>query len=258
MSIDNAVLKNYTQPQLMKNITAGGEVIDELHIGGRVATEYLMKEMSLRLGMRVLDIGSGLGGPARFAASTYNCNVTGIDLSPDYCAAAKALTEKQGRLLSQNLSFQVGNALALPMQDSSFDAAYTIHVGMNIEDKGRLYSEVARVLKPGAVFGIYDVFAGAMPKEPPYPLPWSDTPGTSFLLTINDAQMLLEAAGFDVYLREDRSAFAGTMLKTPLDSTDSEKVTRVMGPDFPTKVANLSMAIGDFRCSVWQILARKN
>jgi ubiquinone/menaquinone biosynthesis C-methylase UbiE len=60
----------------------------------------------------------------------------------------------------------------MPFPDRSFDGAYMLHVGMNIEDKEKLASEVARVLRPGSVFGIYDVMRTG-PGELAYPVPWA-------------------------------------------------------------------------------------
>ena len=98
--------------------------------------------------------GLGIGGPSRYVAATY---VRGGGDRPDRgflsCrgpAGGPGRARRPGRVPS-------GNALAMPFDDASFEAAYTQHVAMNIEDKGRLYAEVGRVLKPGGRFGIYDL-----------------------------------------------------------------------------------------------------
>ena len=97
----------------------------------------------------LLDIGSGLGGPARYFAQRFGCRVTGIDLTAEFCEVARELT----RLLEleDRVTIEHGNALAMPFADARFDGAYSMNVSMNIKDKDRLYREVARVLKPGVV-----------------------------------------------------------------------------------------------------------
>jgi SAM-dependent methyltransferase len=74
--------------------------------------------------------------------------------------------------LHQHISLHQGSAVAMPFADSSFDGAYMLHVGMNIVDKEKLGLEVARVLRPGSLFGIYDVMQTG-PGELAYPVPWA-------------------------------------------------------------------------------------
>jgi len=150
--------------------------VDEFHIGGRAATAELARQLALAAGDRVLDIGCGLGGPARQIAAAYGCHVTGIDLTRDYVDAGNVLSA--WLRLKERVSLQLGNALALPFADALFTAAYMLHVGMNIVDKRALFAEAARVLRPGAHFGVFDVMStgdGAMA----YPLPWASTPRCS-------------------------------------------------------------------------------
>ncbi|CAN0504783.1 unnamed protein product, partial [Phaeothamnion confervicola] len=129
--------------------------VEEFHIGGRPATKEVLDQLHLAPGQHVLDIGSGIGGPARFAAATYNVRVTGIDLTPDYVETAGILTGWVG--LSDRATFRQGSATSMPFTQGSLDAAYMLHVGMNIADKEALCREAARVLKPGGLFAIYDV-----------------------------------------------------------------------------------------------------
>ena len=121
--------------------------MDEFHIGGRTATDDLMKQLHLADDHRVLDVGSGLGCGARFVAIRYGCRVTGIDLTEEYVETARALS--RWTKLDALLSFHHGSALDMPFADGEFDRAYMLHVGMNIPDKAALFAEVARVLRPG-------------------------------------------------------------------------------------------------------------
>jgi ubiquinone/menaquinone biosynthesis C-methylase UbiE len=154
--------------------------VDEFHLGGRPATAELAAQLELRPGMELLDIGSGLGGPARHIASAHGCRVTGIDLTEEYVAVARSLSRRTG--LDGQVRFEQGSALALPFADAGFDGAYMIHVGMNIADKPALMRGVARVLRPGGFFAIYDVMRVG-PGELAFPVPWASQPATSFVET---------------------------------------------------------------------------
>jgi SAM-dependent methyltransferase len=125
--------------------------VDEFHIRGRAATAELARGLGLAAGMAVLDVGCGVGGPSRYIAATYGCRVTGVDLTEAYYQAAALLAERVG--LGERVDYRQGSALAMPFAEAAFDAAYTQHAAMNIEDKAGLYREIGRVLKPGARFG---------------------------------------------------------------------------------------------------------
>src|SRR5262245_51812283 len=178
--------------------------IDEFHIGGRAATIHAVAKMGLKADDEVLDVGCGLGGASRDIASTLGCRVTGIDLTPAYIAAAEELARRTG--LADPVSYRGASALGTPVQDGAFAAAITIHVAMNIADRAGLYKEVARVLKPGATFCIYDVMKGEKDGLM-YPVPWAETVATSHLTTPLEMQALLRDAGFEVNEVEDRTAF---------------------------------------------------
>src|ERR1700761_8235532 len=149
--------------------------LDQFHTRGLAATTELAQLAGVTADMSVLDVGSGIGGPARFLAATHGCRVTGIDLSEPFVDAARYLTERTGQ--SGLVSFQHGSALELPFDDGRFDAVLLQHVAMNIADRTRLYREIRRVLKKGGRFATYDVVLKA--GEPHYPVPWARTPATS-------------------------------------------------------------------------------
>ncbi len=169
--------------------------IDEFHVRGRAATAELAGSLALAPGMTVLDIGCGIGGASRYVALTHGCRVTGIDLTEAYCRAAAVLTQRVG--LSDRVEFRQGDALAMPFADAAFDAAFTQHAAMNIEDKAGLYGEVRRVLRSGARFGIYDLLQGPG-GEVQYPVAWARDPSISFLVAPAELRALLEAAGFEI------------------------------------------------------------
>ena len=106
----------------------------------------------------VLDVGCGIGGPARFLATKFGCKVTGIDLTPEFIDVARDLNARVG--LGDTIDLRVADALDLPFPDASFDVVWTQHVSMNIADKPGLYAELGRVLRPGGRLAFFDVVAG--------------------------------------------------------------------------------------------------
>ena len=180
--------------------------VDEFHIGGRQATTDFAAELEIEPGLHLLDIGSGLGGASRYFAHERRCRVTAIDLTEEYVRAAEALAKRVG--LENQVSYQHGSALALPFAPRSFDGAYMFHVGMNIQDKARLFAEVQRVLKPGGIFGIYDVMRESGEGDLSFPVPWASSPDTSFVESAITYRCLLESAGFEVQKERSRREFA--------------------------------------------------
>ena len=178
---------------LNKLTTADLVAVDEFHIRGRKATLELGDKMNLHAHSHVLDIGSGLGGPARTLAETYGCRVTGIDLTQAFCDAATAMSDWVG--FGSRVSFKQGDATNLPFANQTFDAAMTIHVAMNIAAKDKMYMEARRVIKPGGVFAVYDVLQGEG-GEVLYPVPWARDPSISHLATPDEMKSLLAGAGF--------------------------------------------------------------
>ncbi|OGA14719.1 MAG: hypothetical protein A3H33_02980 [Betaproteobacteria bacterium RIFCSPLOWO2_02_FULL_65_20] len=179
--------------------------VDEFHIGGRPATVEFAGQFGVHGGMRLLDVGCGLGGAARYFAHEHGCQVTGIDLSGEYVAVANALAARVG--LGGLVRCQPGSALALPFAPESFDAVYFLHVGMNIENKSALFAGIRRVLAASGRLGIYDVMrigAGDLS----YPMPWASSPDASFVADAASYRRALEAAGFDVLKERNRWDFA--------------------------------------------------
>ena len=220
MEIEQAVARHYTHGSLDEAIlnalaAAGKDLnhltpkdlapVDEFHVGGRLATIAFAEQFAPQPGMRLLDVGCGLGGAARYFAAEHGCRVTGIDLSAEYADVANALAARVG--LSDRVSCQQGSALNLPFAPGSFDGAYMFHVGMNIEDKAKLFREVRRVLTPAGIFGIYDVMRLAA-GDLHYPVPWTSSAEVSFVEDAARYRELLIAEGFEVLKQRDRRDFA--------------------------------------------------
>jgi ubiquinone/menaquinone biosynthesis C-methylase UbiE len=184
--------------------------VDEFHVGGLEATQELAAHMELRPGLRLLDVGSGLGGPARYFAAEHGCSVTGIDLTEEFVRVATSLTKRTK--LDHLVEFRQASALQLPFAPGTFDRAYIIHVGMNIADKAAIFREVRRVLKPAGLFTVYDVMrtGDARTAESPirYPVPWALSEETSFVGTAKDYRDALQSAGFHIAQERGRRSFA--------------------------------------------------
>ncbi len=213
---------------------------DEFHIGGRKGSELVADLLNIEEGRRIIDLGCGIGGPARFLARTKGVHVTGIDLTPEFVEAASALTELVG--MSDKVNFRVGSATSIPFDDDSFDAATMIHVGMNIADKSVMMSEMARVTRAGGTVLIYDVMrvgSGALT----YPMPWSSTPEFSFLDTQEIYVQAASKAGLGLVSIHDHSEMAKSFFNNPPSNPAPVNLVHLMGMEMPTMFANAKEAI---------------
>jgi ubiquinone/menaquinone biosynthesis C-methylase UbiE len=196
--------------------------VDEFHIGGRTATDNLISQLSISESHQILDIGCGLGGAARYVAKQTKASVTGIDLTGEYIETGNALC--QWLQLNNQVSLDVGSALNMPYESNSFDGAYMLHVGMNIEDKHALFAEVYRVLKPGASFGVYDIMRQSA-GDLAYPCPWASENGTCQIAKPEQYITALEKTGFEVAKQSNRREFALEFFKM-----QKEKIEANGGP----------------------------
>jgi SAM-dependent methyltransferase len=222
--------------------------LDQFHIRGILATTELAGAAGLGSSTRVLDLGCGIGGPARYFAANFGCKVTGVDLSPGFIATAIYLTARCG--LSDRVTFQVGDALHLPFEDAAFDTVFLQHVAMNIEDRPALYAEVRRVLTPGGQFVTYDLVL--RDGNVVYPAPWARDASTSFLLSEADTRVALEQAGFKVALWRDDTQTALDWFKAAMASSPPSGLSLgvVMGPDFAAATGNLARNLRENRLGV--------
>ena len=260
MSTEEKVASHYTHGSLetaiLQTLLADGKDIDnlrirdlagvdEFHLGRHAATVELARDLDLAAGLRLADIGSGLGGPARHFADAYGCTVSGIDLTEEFVRVADSLTVRCG--LADQVSFQQGSALALPFESGSFDRATLIHVGMNIEDKARLFAEIRRILKPGSRFGLYEIMQmreGMLP----YPMPWAMEPETSFVCSPDVYRYLLKEAGFAVEQEQDRSALAIRLVhearaRAAAGEARDQGFRTLMGPRAGERSSNVNMSV---------------
>ena len=276
MPDETAVSTHYTQGGLLQAIETGvarlGKTpdsvtlddlgpVDEFHIGGRGASEAFLDQLAIAPDHRVLDIGCGLGGPARFTASRYRCAVEGIDLTAEFVDTGRALNAWVG--LEDQVMLVHGSALSMPYGDARFDHAYMMHVGMNIADKSGLFAEAARVLKPRGCFGIYDVMQTG-DGEIAYPVPWSGTAETSSLATPGAYREGLEAAGFEIMAERNRRDFAIAFFERMAAQTQQAGgppplgLHLVMGQTARLKFANLVANLAAGHVAPIELIARKS
>ncbi len=226
--------------------------LDQFHIRGILATAELATSAGVGPSTRVLDLGCGIGGPARYLAATFGCNVTGVDLSPAFVDAANYLTARCR--LSDRVRFQVGDALHLPFDNAAFDTVFLQHVAMNIENRPALYAEIGRILAPAGRFVTYDVVL--RDGDVLYPTPWARDASTSFLVSERDTRAALEQAGFRVLLWRDDTEIALDWFKALQAGPPPDGLNPgvVMGPDFRVATGNLARNIRENRLGVLSAL----
>jgi ubiquinone/menaquinone biosynthesis C-methylase UbiE len=223
--------------------------VDEFHFRGRGATLELVAQMKLSESSKALDIGSGLGGAARALAEVVGCKVTGIDLTQEFCDAARVMSDwvKLGELTE----FQQGDATNLNFSDSQFNAAMTIHVAMNIPAKDKMYKEARRVLKPGGIFAVYDILQGEG-GEALLPAPWAQDPSLSHLATTEEMTALLSDAGFNILDVQDSTEESLNWLEerassAPQSGSSPVTIQVIFGEDFPEMINNQLKGLRDRR-----------
>ena len=222
--------------------------VDQCHTRGLAATADLARLTGITADMSVLDVGAGVGGPARALAASHGCRITGVDLSEPFVDAARYLTERTGQ--SGRVSFQTGSALALPFNDGDFDAVLLQHVAMNIADRAQLYREIRRVLKADGKFATYDVVMKGGDLH--YPVPWARSSATSFLLTAEATREAVEKAGLRTSVWQDDSETAKAWFAQVRASgpPPSPNLGVVMGPDFGQLAANLARNLMEDRIGI--------
>lgn len=230
--------------------------LDQFHVRGLAATGELADLAGIDASTRVLDVGSGIGGPARFLAESRGCSVVGIDLTAEYCRLATALTARTG--LVDKVSFQAANALELPFADASFDVAWTQHVAMNIGDRPKLYGEMFRVLKSGGRIAFHDAVA-IEGQVPTFPVPWARDASTSFLWTAEATRAVLEKTGFKIRTWQDVSEAGKQFFAARAAASGASPLGLhlLLGPDFKTMAANFGRNVIEGRVGLLMAVAEK-
>ncbi len=267
----NAVDTHYGRPGLGARILealrgAGKDVdhltpqdlapLDQFHILGHEATLELARLAALRAGATVVDVGGGIGGPARVLARDFGCRVTVLDLTEEFCRAGADLTRRAG--LGDQVRFEHGSALRMPFADGAFDAGWTQHSSMNIEDKDRLYEELRRVVRPGGRLALHEIMGGPTNQPIHFPVPWARDASISFLRPAPAIRRLLADLGFKemtwtdtsarslAWVRERRAAAAAV----PAGGPPPLGVGVLLGPDAAPMFGNVERNLQEERIVV--------
>jgi SAM-dependent methyltransferase len=234
--------------------------LDQFHVRGIAATKELALGLGLEADKTVLDVGCGIGGPARHLAAIFGCRVTGIDLNQPFIDVAKMLAERTA--LADRVTYQQADALDLPFGDGMFDCAWTQHVAMNIADRDQFYGNIHRVLKPDGLLAIYDIVAG---EGGPliFPVPWARKAEISFLLKSDAMREVLKNKGFAEVSWADKTDAGLQWLVDMKIARESISVAPplgvqvIMGPEFGEMVANLERNLKEGRARVVQAIVRR-
>jgi ubiquinone/menaquinone biosynthesis C-methylase UbiE len=209
--------------------------VDNYHAYRLAGTLALARAAGITSADRVLDVGGGIGGPARQLAHRFGCRVTVLDLTAEYCAVGQTLTEWTG--LTDLVSFVNASGLEMPFDAATFDVAWTQHASMNIADKAGLYREIARVVRPGGRFAFFDMLAG--PNQPiHFPVPWAADPSFSFLASPAETRALIAEVGF-----HETTWLTGDALQEALARSDPPADDQSADPPLDSGLLNGSQSV---------------
>jgi len=228
-------------------------MLEDFHTMGRIATAQLAGLAEITPADEVLDAGSGIGGTARYVAGRSGCHVVAVDLTEEYCAAARWLNQLAG--LDDRITVRQGDVTDLPFEDATFTLMFSQHVQMNVADKALLYAEARRVLVAGGRLAVWDIVAGEG-GEPVFPLPWADRPEYSHLTTSDRLRTAIATAGFEIEQWNDLTGQAAAIMQTLLTSPPSPIGLQAFVPGFQAKASNLTAALAGGRLRTVQGLAR--
>jgi len=233
---------------------------DQFHGRGLEATIEIAELIQADVSNHILDVGSGIGGPARYFANRFGCRVTGIDLTPQFCDVARHLTRLLD--LEDRVRFEVGDALAMLFPDGGFDGAYSMNVSMNIADKDAFYREIRRVLKPGAWLVLSEIAKGDG-GDLDYPTPWASSERASFLSTPEETRRGLLEAGFDVirlHSTLEKARAYGARARAMVERGEKpphRAVTLIHGEIATQAMANTARGLSEGRIVPIEVLGRK-
>jgi SAM-dependent methyltransferase len=260
-NLENAILTALVEAGVdLKHLKAEDLApIDEFHIGGRKATLDLARQLGLNEQLQVLDVGSGIGGASRCLAQEFGCQVTGVDLSEEYCRVAAMLAQRLG--LDSRVCYRQADALALPFDAGSFDLLWTQHAAMNIADKTKLYAEMWRVLKPGGKLAIYDLLAGAGGPIH-FPVPWARGPAISHLIRPQQLRDILEAVGFEIISWQDTTEKGRSWFRRMGERIKKSGLPRLgihllLGADFRQMAQNQVRNLEEDRIALIETIVRR-
>jgi SAM-dependent methyltransferase len=225
--------------------------IDEFHALGRPATIALAELAGVGAGMEVIDVGAGLGGPARFLAARYGARVTAVEPTARFRSACAELNRRTG--LAESIRTVDGSATDLPVADASMDVAWMQAVAISVANKREMADELRRVLRPGGRLAFFDSYARGG-GDLHFPLPWADGPEASFVVSADELRSVFEAAGFEAAVwNEQEGALAEIAQREFTPTVDPARVglARLM-PDYDQRMGNVGRNIAEGRLGLLQ------
>jgi SAM-dependent methyltransferase len=233
--------------------------VDHIHARGLPATVDLADRLPLEADQHLVDIGCGIGGPARYIAQRAGCRVSGIDITEPFVEAGKKLTALVG--LEERVKIERGDGQRLPYPDSHFDGGYTQHVTMNVSDRRTFFAEAYRVLKPGAFFALTEHGLGSK-GDPHHPVPWSTDGTGEYLVSPTGTRALLEGAGFEVVDMEDTgpkylAAYREVIERAERGALPPLGIHLLMGETALERTRNSARNIEEGRTHPIQVICRK-
>jgi len=233
--------------------------VDHFHARGFPATVELADQLPIKAGQHIVDIGCGLGGPARYIARRFQCSVSGVDITKPFVEAANKLTALVG--MEGQVKVEHGDGHRLPYSNACFDGAYTQHVTMNVADRPRFFAEAYRVLKNGAFFALTEHGLGAN-GHPHYPLPWSSDGSGAYLVTPSETRAFLQKTGFEDIVVEDTGAKYVAGYKMVIEKAEKGALPPLgihilLGETALQKTRNAARNIEEGRTHPIQLICRK-
>ena len=268
-SVENHYLVNNLYDNILKKLKSIGvginkvkrtdlSSVDEFHVRGLEVSKELAQNI-ISNNLKVLDVGCGIGGPARMLADEKNCMVTGLDLSQEFIDTAKALSKLVN--LDSKTTFLKGDALDLPFENNSFDVVWTQHVQMNILKKKKFYSEIFRVLKTGGKFLYYDIFKSS-DNDINYPMPWASREDLSHLINITELEIIFNSLGFNSFSKKNQTNAGLNSIKQMLSNIKEFGPPKMglnvlMGKDTKEKILNAFNHFDRGDLQLWSGFAEK-
>jgi sarcosine/dimethylglycine N-methyltransferase len=225
--------------------------IDEFHALGRSATIALADLAEIGAGDAVVDVGAGLGGPARYLAGHRGAWVTAVEPVPRFRAACAELTRRAGP--AERVGVLDGSATALPVPDGSADVAWMQAVAISVPDKAAMARELRRVLRPGGRVAFFDSVSGPA-GEPHYPLPWADGPAENFLVPAAELRTAFAAAGLEPTVWNEQEGALAEIAQRPFQPpVDPARVgLGLLMPQFDERMASVGRSIAEGRLRLLQ------
>jgi len=232
--------------------------LDEFHALGRPATVALAELVEIEPEMSVLDIGAGIGGPARVLADRYGANVTALDATERFCRLNERLSQATG--LTERVRVVRGDALELPFADASYELGWVQALLQNIVDKSRLVAEIARVLAPGGRLAIFEAVQGPGGPLRHFPVPWADDTSGSFVVPAAELREVIAAAGLEILVWNEGPAAqieiiaAAAQLPAP---PENGLTLGLLMPNYEARMEALAQNIAEQRIELLQVVAMK-